>query len=659
MLRKIIKNKILSCLLFVAAVCHPAKTEAHYAVRVNPQDPNEAQSVEQSAKDSARAEKEQAETEAMLEEEEAYLGRYDLKTGERIYSDMPDTIQVGNTEFYMATPGNLAQVKPVQMPEATSEMVSHVNAEGIDFLVPHDPMLASDEAKPATQKDLADLLNDLDKVAASNPPATAAKEGATVSAPTASAPEKDLAEILALDQSTPKARSTQKDLEELLSDPTMQPEQPKAAPVQVAAVKPAEPAVISEKTEKVTIPEPVKIDSMKSAGSVAQSKPVVETPVVVAVSKAEKELEELLSDDLMTKPEQPKATPVQVAAVKSAEPAVISEKTEKAAIPEPVKPASIESAVSVAQSKPVVSTPVIATVSQTGKELEELLSETEKPTVTSKTTVEMPAAVAATSKTSKEQIGELLNDPALAAVQTEEQKKANMAMAKDLERNIAGFLGSFMLLGLLGYFVSSIGDKDYDIEKVTRIQEMTANDGKANKQETSVEETKTAKAEQPAEKQETPIIERVAFKHEAPRDERKILSEHIWGLKAVDEIKRRRAVLTREMAKAKREGDEAKMAAIQAERKDLSAKRKAACLRVTGPEMAQIKEARRLLTKRMTIARRQQDQKTMDQITAERLVLKEQVQSMNSYIRAIDYQRYRKDFMQELRARQREYARAA
>ena len=198
--------------------------------------------------------------------------------------------------------------------------------------------------------------------------------------------------------------------------------------------------------------------------------------------------------------------------------------------------------------------------------------------------------------------------------------------------------------------------------------------------QTYIKEKKRSLEKAHDQKSETPVQERnIPEQSEQPEipmeifkpvnmvlsaDERKRTSEHIWGLKAIDEIKRRRSVLTREMARAKRAGDETKIAEIQAERQKLTAKRKAACLRISGPEMAKIKEERRQLTKRMTIARRQKDQATMEQVTAERLILKEQVKVINSYIRAFDYRKHRKAFIKPstlwlIYSHQREYARAA
>jgi uncharacterized membrane protein (DUF106 family) len=131
---------------------------------------------------------------------------------------------------------------------------------------------------------------------------------------------------------------------------------------------------------------------------------------------------------------------------------------------------------------------------------------------------------------------------------------------------------------------------------------------------------------------------------EGPSPERREkLAERLVDIKVLSEIKEKRALLTREMAKARRQNDKATMDRITAERERLTEKKKALCLRMTGAKKAEIKEKRRLLTKQMTIARRQKDMQAMEQITAERQKLNAVTKALTGYIKKVDYRCNRKE----------------
>jgi len=129
------------------------------------------------------------------------------------------------------------------------------------------------------------------------------------------------------------------------------------------------------------------------------------------------------------------------------------------------------------------------------------------------------------------------------------------------------------------------------------------------------------------------------------KEARFMISERIWGIKAVSEIREKRAILTREMARARRANDLEKMEEIKKQRQELTAKRKIACQRIAGKQMAEIKEKRRLLTKQMTLARRRKDTETMAKITEQRQILKDEAKTMTNYIRGTDYKIYRRAFL--------------
>lgn len=98
-------------------------------------------------------------------------------------------------------------------------------------------------------------------------------------------------------------------------------------------------------------------------------------------------------------------------------------------------------------------------------------------------------------------------------------------------------------------------------------------------------------------------------------------------------------------ARAHQVSDTETIAAITRQRQELTQKRREACYRLINPHMAEIKEKRRLLTKKMTIARRNRNTRTMAQITDARQVLCDQVKGLNAFVRTCDYHATRQAFL--------------
>ena len=118
------------------------------------------------------------------------------------------------------------------------------------------------------------------------------------------------------------------------------------------------------------------------------------------------------------------------------------------------------------------------------------------------------------------------------------------------------------------------------------------------------------------------------------------------------------------MAKAKRQNDEKRMDEIRLERTKLTEKRKEICLRMTGSKKAEIKEQRRLLAKKMAIARRRKDTVTMDQINLERQKLNATRKALNTYVQKVNYQKIRHAYMRPevlalIQSKKRELVRTA
>ena len=106
-------------------------------------------------------------------------------------------------------------------------------------------------------------------------------------------------------------------------------------------------------------------------------------------------------------------------------------------------------------------------------------------------------------------------------------------------------------------------------------------------------------------------------------DERALLATRLEAIRELEEINRERAKLTRKMAKAKNENDQYTIDLIIGQRKALSILRKEAFAQAVGPVYYKIKEERRLLTKKMVLARRRGDDALKQEVIQRRAMLKE------------------------------------
>ena len=132
------------------------------------------------------------------------------------------------------------------------------------------------------------------------------------------------------------------------------------------------------------------------------------------------------------------------------------------------------------------------------------------------------------------------------------------------------------------------------------------------------------------------------------------LFQWLCAVKSIYEIQKERAVLRREMALAKKEdnqNNQKEKDRINARRKVLNAKRRAACFRANSREMQAIKDLRRELTRKMTLAKRG---KHMDAATREivkeevmrkRWSLRQRVKELNGQIKAFDYAKQWRSFL--------------
>ena len=141
---------------------------------------------------------------------------------------------------------------------------------------------------------------------------------------------------------------------------------------------------------------------------------------------------------------------------------------------------------------------------------------------------------------------------------------------------------------------------------------------------------------------QTPATETTHITEPTGRDD---LAGRLHAFRTLATIKQERSKLTRRMAQARRTNDTATMAEITAMRQALNAERRYATTMAGGAKMAAIKERRRVLCKQMTLARKTHDTETMDRITAERAVLKQQNGALNAYIRGFDYKKDRRTYL--------------
>ncbi|MBQ7412934.1 MAG: hypothetical protein IJV07_01490 [Alphaproteobacteria bacterium] len=129
--------------------------------------------------------------------------------------------------------------------------------------------------------------------------------------------------------------------------------------------------------------------------------------------------------------------------------------------------------------------------------------------------------------------------------------------------------------------------------------------------------------------------------------ERDLLANRLHAIRKMEDINRERAVLTRQMAKAKKNNDIQTIQAITLRRKELAAIRKESFATAAGPLWSAIKEERRLLTKKMTQARRRQDLSARAEITQRRSMMKTQEELLKLTVRDFKYKVARPTFIRK------------
>ena len=124
------------------------------------------------------------------------------------------------------------------------------------------------------------------------------------------------------------------------------------------------------------------------------------------------------------------------------------------------------------------------------------------------------------------------------------------------------------------------------------------------------------------------------------------MAEWLIAAKILEEIKKERLVLRKEMALAKKQPDnQEEIDRINARRSVLNAKRRAACLRANSREMQEINKKRRQLTREMAKAKRHDDNQAKERIKAIRQDLRNQVKQMNEQVSSFNYTQNGRSFL--------------
>ena len=142
-------------------------------------------------------------------------------------------------------------------------------------------------------------------------------------------------------------------------------------------------------------------------------------------------------------------------------------------------------------------------------------------------------------------------------------------------------------------------------------------------------------------------IRSITHEEKMSNAERDLLADRLHAIRKMEDINRERALLTRRMAKAKKENDTATMQTIASRRKELSNLRKQSFATAAGPLWNVIKEERRLLTKKMTQARRNQDLSATAEINKRRSMLKTQEELLKLTVRDFKYKSARPSFIKK------------
>ena len=128
-------------------------------------------------------------------------------------------------------------------------------------------------------------------------------------------------------------------------------------------------------------------------------------------------------------------------------------------------------------------------------------------------------------------------------------------------------------------------------------------------------------------------------------DGRNLLAQRLHAVRLMEDIKRERSKLSRQMARAKADNDSEQIQTIKSYRSALNVIRKEAFETAAGPALKEIKDERRLLTKKMTQARRKKDAGIMAEITQRRALLKQKEQQLKSVVREFKYKKERIAFL--------------
>ena len=150
-------------------------------------------------------------------------------------------------------------------------------------------------------------------------------------------------------------------------------------------------------------------------------------------------------------------------------------------------------------------------------------------------------------------------------------------------------------------------------------------------------------ATQPSESLPAVKVDPIQHKDHMTSDDRELLAERLHAVRLMEDIRRERAKLTRQMAKANNDLDQ--IGIITTHRKALATLRKEAFAMAAGSEFRSIKEERRLLTKKMTSARRKKDAQAMTDIRQQRAELTLHEKALKSVVRDFKYKKQRTEFL--------------
>ena len=202
--------------------------------------------------------------------------------------------------------------------------------------------------------------------------------------------------------------------------------------------------------------------------------------------------------------------------------------------------------------------------------------------------------------------------------------------------------------------VSSVSpeSKKEDVKPVSDTVAKPVDDPKQNPENSVTLTNKDAEAPAPAsDKKEVSEVYSADFSDILLSKNSHELFQWLCAVKAIYDIQKERAVLKREMARAKKLDNQEEQDRINARRKILNAKRRAACLQANSREMQAIKDLRRQLTKKMTLAKRGKNmddatrEAIKEEVMATRWSLRQRVKEMNGQIKAFDYSKQWRSFL--------------